>query len=514
MTKQGQIRGLFLKKFYLYICTKILYEIVEKLKFIILYCGFYYFVIILMYLINISKYYFLKSIYRGIIMLNLFKGKKRKNMSTFRVIIFSFFSLIMLGTFLLMLPISSKEGCFTHFADALFTAVSSTCVTGLIVKDTATYWSWFGQGVIIAMIQIGGMGVITVGLAIMRASGMKIGLWHRSTMRNSIAATNIGGMVKLTGFILKTTLIIELIGALLLFPVFCNDFGFWQGLWYSLFHSISAFCNAGFDLMGVREQFSSLTTYSGNIYLNCVIMFLIVSGGIGFLVWSDIKTHKLRLKKYSLQSKIVLLTTFLLIFLPALFFFINEYNDLKLSDRIISSLFQSVTARTAGFNTQDLSQMNDSGSVIMIMLMLIGGSPGSTAGGMKTVTFAVLFLSAITVFSRKNDVQCFKRRISDETVRNAGAVLFMYLVLFFTSGIIISTMEHLPLLTCLFETGSAIGTVGLTLGITTKLSMLSKIILMALMFFGRVGGLTLIYAALPSSGNKNSRLPLEPVSIG
>ena len=416
-------------------------------------------------------------------MLKLIKGKKRKKMTTFRVIILSFFSLIILGTFLLMLPISSKEGCFTHFADALFTAVSSTCVTGLVVKDTATYWSWFGQGVIIAMIQIGGMGVITVGLAIMRASGMKIGLWHRNAMKDSIAATNIGGMVKLTGFILKTTLIIELIGALLLFPVFCSDFGFFQGLWYSLFHSISAFCNAGFDLMGVREQFSSLTSYSGNIYLNCVIMFLIVSGGIGFLVWGDIKTHKHHLKKYSLQSKIVFLTTFLLIFLPALYFFFNEYNHLKLSDRIISSLFQSVTARTAGFNSQDLSKMNEPGS-------------------------------AITVFSRRNDVQCFRRRISDETVRNAGAVLSMYLVLFFTSGIIISNTEHIPLLTCLFETGSAIGTVGLTLGITTKLSMLSKAILMALMFFGRVGGLTLIYAALPSSGSKNSRLPLEPVSIG
>ena len=456
----------------------------------------------------------IKSIHRGIIMLKLIKGKKRKKMTTFRVIILSFFSLIILGTFLLMLPISSKEGCFTHFADALFTAVSSTCVTGLVVKDTATYWSWFGQGVIIAMIQIGGMGVITVGLAIMRASGMKIGLWHRNAMKDSIAATNIGGMVKLTGFILKTTLIIELIGALLLFPVFCSDFGFFQGLWYSLFHSISAFCNAGFDLMGVREQFSSLTSYSGNIYLNCVIMFLIVSGGIGFLVWGDIKTHKHHLKKYSLQSKIVFLTTFLLIFLPALYFFFNEYNHLKLSDRIISSLFQSVTARTAGFNSQDLSKMNEPGSVIMIILMLIGGSPGSTAGGMKTVTFAVLFLSAITVFSRRNDVQCFRRRISDETVRNAGAVLSMYLVLFFTSGIIISNTEHIPLLTCLFETGSAIGTVGLTLGITTKLSMLSKVILMALMFFGRVGGLTLIYAALPSSGSKNSRLPLESISIG
>lgn len=435
-------------------------------------------------------------------------------MTSFRVIILSFFSLILVGTFLLMLPISSRQRCVTSFPDAIFTAVSSTCVTGLIVKDTATYWSLFGQGVIILMIQIGGMGVITVGLAIMRASGMKIGLWHRSTMQESIAAPKLGGMVRLTGFIFKATAVIELIGALLLFPVFCRDFGVAKGLWYALFHSVSAFCNAGFDLMGVREPFSSLTSYSGNIYLNCVIMLLIISGGIGFLVWSDIKTYKFRIKRYSLQSKIVLLTTLLLIVLPALYFFFNEYGSLGLSDRIISSFFQSVTARTAGFNTQDLSQMNDSGSVIMMILMLIGGSPGSTAGGMKTVTFAVLFLAAVTVFSRRNDVQCFKRRISDETVRTAGAVLFMYFVLFMASGILISNREHLPLLTCLFETGSAVGTVGLTLGITTKLSMLSKTILMVLMFFGRVGGLTLIYAALPSSGSNNSRLPLEKISIG
>ena len=447
-------------------------------------------------------------------MFRIFKLKKRRSMRSFQVIILSFFLLIMVGTVLLMLPVSSREHCVTPFSDALFTAVSATCVTGLVVRDTATYWSMFGQGVILVLIQIGGMGVITIGLAVMRASGVKIGLWFRSTMQESISAPHVGGMVKLTGFILKTAAVIELIGAALLFPVFCKDFGVAKGIWYSVFHSISAFCNAGFDLMGTRGPFSSLTSYSGNIYFNCVIMLLIITGGIGFLVWNDIKTHKHRLKRYSLQSKIVLSASLILIFVPALYFFLNEYRGLGLSDRIISSLFQSVTARTAGFNTQNLAGMNESGSLIMVILMLIGGSPGSTAGGMKTVTFAVLFMSAVTVFGRRNDVQCFKRRISDETVRGAGAVLFMYLTLFLTSGIIISGTERLPLLTCLFETSSAIGTVGLTLGITTGLSMLSKAILMLLMFFGRVGGLTLIYAALPSSDIKNSRLPLETVSIG
>ena len=447
-------------------------------------------------------------------MSQILKWKRRRNMTSFQIIVFSFFALIMLGTFLLMLPISSNKHTITPFADALFTATSATCVTGLIVKDTATYWSLFGQGVIITLIQIGGMGVITIGLAVMRASGMKIGLWHRSTMQESVSAPHVGGMVRYTSFIIKTTVIIELIGAALLFPVFCSDFGVAKGIWYSLFHSISAFCNAGFDLMGIRGQFSSLTSYGSHIYLNCVIMLLIIAGGIGFLVWGDFKTHKYHFKRYSLQTKIVLLTTLMLIVLPALYFFFCEYSNMNLSDRIISSFFQSVTTRTAGFNSQDLTQLSESGISVMIILMIIGGSPGSTAGGMKTVTFAVLFLSAITVFGRKRDVQSFKRRIADDTVRNAGAVLFMYLALAFVSCVIISNTEHLPFLTTLFETGSAVGTVGLTLGITTKLGLLSKAILMVLMFFGRVGGLTMIYAALPSSGNKNSRLPLGTLSIG
>jgi trk system potassium uptake protein TrkH len=357
------------------------------------------------------------------------------------------------------------------------------------------------------------MGVITIGLTVIRASGRKIGLWQRSTMQESISAPKVGGIVRLTGFILKTSVIIELAGAVLMAPVFCRDFGILKGIWYSVFHSISAFCNAGFDLLGVRSPFSSLTSYSNNIYLLSIVMLLIIIGGIGFLVWDDIGTNKFRFKRYNLQSKIVLLTSLILIIVPAVYFFFFEYGNLTIGERIISSLFQSVTTRTAGFNSQDLARMDESGNAIMIVLMLIGGSPGSTAGGMKTVTFAVLFFAAVTVFSRRNDVQCFKRRISEETVRTAGAILFAYLFLFFVSGIIISRIDDLPLLTCLFEAGSAIGTVGLTVGITTKISLISRIILMILMFFGRVGALTLIYAALPSADN-NSRLPLEKISVG
>jgi trk system potassium uptake protein TrkH len=438
---------------------------------------------------------------------------KRSGLSSFQVIIISFLILIILGTVLLMLPISSRERCMTSFSDSLFTAVSATCVTGLVIKDTATYWSLFGQAVILILIQIGGMGVITVGLAVIRASGKKIGLWQRSTMQESISAPRVGGIVKLTGFIIRTSLIIELTGAVLMAPVFCRDFGLLKGIWYSLFHSISAFCNAGFDLMGVRERFSSLTSYGGNPYLCTVIMLLIIIGGIGFLVWNDIGTHRFKIRKYSLQSKVVLLTSLILIVLPAVYFFFFEYGNLGTGERIVSSLFQSVTTRTAGFNSQNLSLMDESGNAIMIALMLIGGSPGSTAGGIKTATFAVLFVAAVTVFSRRNDVQCFKRRISEETVRTAGAILFSYLALFLGSGIVISKIENLPLLSCLFETSSAIGTVGLTLGITGQVSLVSRAILMILMFFGRVGALTLIYAALPSADN-NSRLPLEKISVG
>ena len=439
---------------------------------------------------------------------------KRQSTSSFKIIIAGFFLLIMLGAALLSLPISSQSRTFTSFFDSLFTAVSATCVTGLVVKDTATHWSMFGQAVILILIQIGGMGVITIGLAIVRASGKKIGLKQRSTMQESISAPQMGGIIRFTGFILKMSFIIELSGALLLLPVFCKDFGFPKGLWYACFHSISAFCNAGFDLMGIRSSFSSLTSYDASVYLNIVIMLLIVIGGIGFLTWNDVKTFKFRFTRYSLQSKVILFTSAVLILLPAVYFFFCEYSGLPAKERILYSLFQSVTTRTAGFNTTDLAAMNESGTLIMIMLMLVGGSPGSTAGGMKTTTLAVLFLAAVTVFGRRNDVQCFKRRISEEAVRNAGAILFMYGAFFIFSGVLISRIESLPLITCLFETASAIGTVGLTLGITPTLSAASRIILMFLMFFGRVGGLTLIYAAVPTTDNKLSRLPLEKITVG
>lgn len=447
-------------------------------------------------------------------MLEKLKFLTSKSTKNFRIIILGFMGVVLLGAFLLMLPISSQSRQFTPFGDALFTAISTTCVTGLVVQDTATYWSAFGHAVIITLIQIGGMGVITIGIMLARASKRKIGLSQRSIMQESISAHKLGGIVNLTGFILKYTIIIEFLGALLLAPVFCRDFGVLKGIWYSFFHSISAFCNAGFDLMGVREKFSSLCTYSANIYFNVIIMLLIIVGGISFMTWNDVKSYKLNIKRYSLQSKLILITSLVLIFMPAIYFFFGEYKGLPMSERIVCSFFQSVTTRTAGFNTTDLAAMNESGTLIMIALMMIGGAPGSTAGGMKVTTIAVLFLSARTVFSRGDDIKVLKRRIAEDAVRVAGAILFMYITLSAGGAIVISRIEHLPLLTCWFETGSAIGTAGLTLGITSSLGGVSKAILMFLMFFGRVGGLTLIYAAVPQSDAHNSRLPLEKVNVG
>ena len=443
-----------------------------------------------------------------------FLAKKNHTTSSFQVILLGFLGLILLGALVLTLPLCSRERIWTPFEDCLFTAVSASCVTGLVVRDTATHWSLLGQIVILILIQIGGLGVITVALTFFRLSGRRISLAQRNMMQQSISAPQVGGIVRLTGFILRGSLCIELGGAVLLAPVFIRDFGFWKGLWYSLFHSVSAFCNAGFDLMGVREKFSSLTSYGTNAWVNAVIMLLIVVGGIGFLVWDDIRTNGLRMKRYRLQTKLVLATSGVLILAPAALNFLLEYRELPFWDRLLASLFQSVTTRTAGFNTTDLTQMSEAGVLQMIFLMLVGGSPGSTAGGMKTTTLAVLFLAGMTVFRRRDDVECFRRRIGQDVIRNAGTILFLYLALFAVGSAVLARVEGQPLLTCMFETGSAVGTVGLTLGITPGLHRVSRIVLMILMFLGRVGTLTLVYALLPGGKNPPGRKPLEPVTVG
>lgn len=437
----------------------------------------------------------------------------KKKLTSFQIIIIGFSSVILLGTLLLMLPISSRTGEFTSFADALFTSTSTVCVTGLIVFDTATYWSLFGQFVIMLLIEIGGMGVITVAASFAMIAGRKISLMQRSTMQEAIAAPKVGGIVRLTIFVIKATLMIELLGAVSMSPVFCRDFGI-KGLWMALFHSVSAFCNAGFDLMGVKSPFSSLTFYADEPLINFPIMLLIIIGGIGFLTWDDIRANRFHIHKYRMQSKVIISTTAILILIPALYFYFFEFSDLGLKERIFSSLFQSVTPRTAGFNTVDLTSMSEAGQFITIILMLIGGSPGSTAGGMKTTTIAVLFAIAIATFRRREDANFFGRRINGDVLKNAATVFLMYITLSGVGGLIISITEDLPILTCLFEAASAVGTVGLSLGITPGLGMLSRIILISLMFIGRVGGLTLIFAALSGTHHHVSKLPREKITVG
>lgn len=441
-------------------------------------------------------------------------GRIRKRLSSSQIIILGFAAVILLGSLLLMLPFATRDGNGAIFTDALFTATSAVCVTGLIVQDTATYWSTFGQAVIITLIQIGGMGVVTVAIAVSTLSGKQISLKQRSTMQEAISAHKVGGIVRLTGFIIKMTIIFELLGALIMAPTFCKDFGIQKGIWYAVFHSISAFCNAGFDLMGVKAPYSSLTCFADNPVINVAVMALIVIGGIGFMTWDDIKTEKYHIHKYRMQSKVILMTTLLLILFPALYFFFFEFGTAPLKERIWSSLFQAVTPRTAGFNTADLTQISEVGTAITIMLMLIGGSPGSTAGGMKTTTFAVMLSTAISVFRRREHTHFFGRRVNEETIRNAATILMMYIVLFLTGGCLISRIEGLPLLTCLYETASAVGTVGLTLGITPTLGNVSQIILILLMYIGRVGGLTLIFSALSVNRGNTSRLPQEKLTVG
>ena len=439
---------------------------------------------------------------------------KKNRFTLFQIIILGFAAVILIGALLLMLPVSSKAGIITPFNEALFTSTSAVCVTGLVVQDTATYWSWFGQGIILILIQIGGLGVITIAVSFALLSGRKISLMQRSVMQEAIAAPKVGGIVRLTGFVLKGTFLIEFIAALIMMPVFVKDFGA-KGIWMAIFHSISAFCNAGFDLMGTENvKYASLTSYVSHPLINITIMLLIIIGGIGFLTWEDILKNKYRIKSYRMQTKVILTTSLILMLFPAVFFFFRDFADLPMQERVFSSLFQAVTPRTAGFNTADLTMMTEAGLGIVIALMLVGGSPGSTAGGMKTTTLAVLIANTLACFRRKEDAQMFGRRIEDSAIKNAATIFMMYIVFFFGGAIVISAVEGLPFSTCLFETASAIGTVGLTLGITPGLGVISQIILMILMFLGRVGGLTLIYAALSESGKKISKLPREKITIG
>ena len=440
--------------------------------------------------------------------------KKKFRLTAFQKIILGFAGAILVGAVLLSLPIATHARVATPFNEALFTSTSAVCVTGLVVHDTATYWSLFGQAVILGMIQIGGLGVITVAVAFAIVARRKISIMQRSTMQESISAPKIGGIVRLTLFVLLMTFLFELTGALAMMPEFIARFGP-RGIWMSIFHSISAFCNAGFDIMGNDGgAYSSLSLFRVSPLVNIVVMLLITIGGIGYLTWDDVRENGFRLKRYRMQTKVILVTSAILIVVPAVLFFCFDFKGLPFGERLTVSLFQAITPRTAGFNTVDLNEMTGAGRAIMIVLMLIGGSPGSTAGGMKTTTAAVLFANMIAVFRRKEDTGFFKRRIDRSVSKSALAILMLYLTLFVGGAALISTIEGLDMGMCLFETASAVGTVGLSLGLTPTLGLASQIILMLLMFLGRVGGLTIIYAAVSDKNDYNSRFPLGKLTVG
>lgn len=437
-----------------------------------------------------------------------------KKLTTFQIIILCFAAFILFGTLVLMLPVSTAGKSGASFGDALFTATSAVCVTGLVVRDTATYWSAFGQAAILVMIQVGGLGIVSIAAVMTVISGRKITLAQRSVMQDAMSAPQLGGIVRMTLFIVRAAIIFELVGAAAMAPVFCRYYGA-SGIWMAVFHSISAFCNAGFDIMGAKSgEFSSLTAMSSEPVVMAVICILIVAGGIGFLTWDDVAANGFHFKRYRMQSKVIIVTSLLLITVPSVVMFFTDFSEMPLGARISASVFHSVTPRTAGFNTVDVSAMTGGGKFITIFLMMVGGSPGSTAGGTKTTTLAVLISNASAVFGRKKSSSLFGRRIDDSVIRTASAIFTGYLLLSLSGALAISVIEGLPFGDCVFETVSAICTVGLTQGITSVIGTASRAIVMFLMFTGRVGGLTLVYAAIFKTGVDTRQLPVEKITVG
>ena len=424
----------------------------------------------------------------------------KERISPSQIIILGYFLLIVCGTGLLMLPFTTKDGAGPGFGDALFTATSAITVTGLVVHDTVRYWSLFGQIIILLLIQVGGLGVMSMAVAVAVLAGQKIGFRLRWVMQESISAPQLAGIVRLTGFIFKMVLAVELVGAALLSLRFCPEMGLGKGLWMALFHSVSAFCNAGFDLMGEAHPYASLTAYASDPLVCLVIALLITVGGIGFLTLDDVRSHGRDFRSYRLQSKLVLLFSAALVVLGFLFFFFYEFRSegwhMTGPEAALAALFQAVSPRTAGFNSVDLA------------------APGSTGGGFKVTTFAVLLLGLLSIFLHRSDVRGFGRRLPDMALRRASGIFMFYLLLFLAGGMLVSAFDNLPLMTAFFEAASAIGTVGLTLGATPELSDASRAILILLMYFGRVGSLTVVFAVSSGIRQDGFRYPAEDVAVG
>ena len=439
----------------------------------------------------------------------------RWHLSTYQILVLGFAGLILSGVALLMTPYASKSGDSLRFVDALFTATSAVCVTGLVVVDTGTYFSVFGQSVILLLIQIGGLGVMTVATLVAVLSGKKINLKERLLIQEATNQLDLAGVVRLTLYIIRATLLVELVGGTILALRWFQDFGL-KGIYFGYWHAVSAFCNAGFDLFG---EYRSITGYVGDLTVNGVIASLIVVGGIGFPVVADLWNCR-QTRRFSLHTKVVLTTTVLLIVLGAGFIFVAEYgnaktlSDLPPADKVMASLFQSVTARTAGYNTVDIGLLRERTLLAIIFLMFVGASPSSMGGGVKTSTAAILFISLVGSVTGKRDPLAFGRQIPQQTVYKAFTIVTISVMLISLVTLTLSFTEAAPIFSLLFEVTSAFGTVGLSTGITPKLSDAGKVLITLTMFAGRVGTLTLLMALALRPRKERLKYPEGKIVIG
>lgn len=443
--------------------------------------------------------------------------KQRKLHAKFNppaILAIGFGSLILLGSILLNLPIATNSGEKIGYINALFTSASAVCVTGLVVVNTAEFWSLFGKVVIISLIQIGGLGFMTMATVVALVLGKRIRLKERLAIKEQLNQETMSGLVRLTKYVIYVTLSIEFIGALLLSTKFIPLYGWSKGIWFSIFHSISAFCNAGFDITG-----NSLVPFVNDGIINFTISSLIILGGLGFSVYIDIFRHR-KFGKFSVHSKLVTFMTVILLALGAILFLLIEYNNpatignLERNTKVIASSFQSVISRTAGFNSVNIGAIKDTSTFLLIILMFIGGSPGSTAGGIKTTTFGVIAITAISTIRGENDVVIFKKRISEEVIKKSLAIVFISITLIVVVSFILTLTEDLMFLDLLFETTSAFATVGLSRGITPSLSNLGKVIILITMYIGRVGPLTMAFALSNRSGQKKFRYSEGNIIVG
>ena len=448
-------------------------------------------------------------------------NKTIKHLSSAQVVLIGFLAIILAGSVLLCLPISSADGKVVSYVDALFTATTATCVTGLVTVPTVSTWSIFGQVIILLLIQIGGLGVITIAASIMMMLGKRIGIGNRILIQDSFNLNSLSGIVKFIKKVIIGTLIIEGIGTLLYMTVFVPDFGI-KGIWISVFNSVSAFCNAGIDIISEN----SLCDYALNPVINLTTSFLIISGGIGFVVWWDvieiIKNKKRRhLRFLSLHSKIAISATAVLIVVGTILFFIFEYNNpltmqsYSLIEKVEASFFQSVTTRTAGFATIPQENFTNASSIVSLLLMFIGGSPVGTAGGIKTVTFVILLATAAFVIKNKRTIDVFNRQISEKSIKKVIAVFATSFSVMTLSTILLSAASNADFLDVLYETVSATATVGLTRNFTASLNTVGKIIIIATMYFGRVGPISLAVAFKMRKSSENIiENPIEEISVG